>query len=124
MRQIYTATKILMPCLATAAMTIPAKVVFAQHTFPNERSHCRATLTADTPNSRITLRSGPGTNYQSLGYGLAGDRVYVLTLSPPETDYEKDAQGSGWYRVGFPGSGAKGWIREDFLRVRCAPIND
>lgn len=38
--------------------------------------------------NRITLRSGPGTNYRSLGYGLVGDRVQVLTQSPPELDYD------------------------------------
>ena len=118
--------KRLIPWLATTtlAISIPTPAVFAQHTFPNERSHCRATLSANEPNSRITLRSLPGSNYRSLGYGLVGDRVQVLTLSPTEVDYEKDRQGNGWYRVGFPKSGAKGWIREDFLRVQCIPIND
>ncbi|WP_204104696.1 MULTISPECIES: SH3 domain-containing protein [Spirulina sp. CCY15215] len=94
-------------------------VVLAQHTFPRERSHCSATLVANDPGSRITLRANPGTNSRSLGYGLVGDRIYVLTLSPPELDYATDRQGYTWYRVGFPGSGAKGWIREDFLRLRC-----
>lgn len=118
--------KRLIPWLAatTTAISIQTSAVFAQNTFPNERSQCQATLTASEPNSRITLRSGPELNYKSLGYGIVGDRVQVLTLSPPEVDYEKDRQGNGWYRVGFPRSGAKGWIREDFLRVQCTPIND
>ncbi|MGB7443387.1 MAG: hypothetical protein WA919_20170 [Coleofasciculaceae cyanobacterium] len=111
--------------LATAAaITLPTTTAFAQHTFPSERSHCRATLTASNPNSRITLRSGAGTNYRSLGYGLAGDNVYVLTATPPEPDYKKDRFGYGWHRVGFPVSGAKGWIREDLLDVECRQIND
>ncbi len=118
--------KRLMPWLAitTTAFSIPTPAVFAQYTFANERSHCQATLTANEPNSRITLRSGAGSNYRSLGYGLVGDRVQVLTLSPPELDYQEDSQGSLWYRVGFPRSGAKGWIRQDFLRMQCIPIND
>ncbi|MFB2880592.1 hypothetical protein [Floridanema aerugineum] len=41
--------------------------------------------------NRITLRSGLGTNYRSLGYGLVGDRVQVLTQSPPELDYDEDS---------------------------------
>lgn len=108
-----------------SALTISTSMeALAQNTFGNERSQCQATLTATNRNSRITLRSGPGTNYRSVGYGLVGDRVYVLTVIPPEVDYQKDRQGYGWYRVGFPRSGAKGWIREDFLRVQCAQIND
>ncbi|MEP0811624.1 SH3 domain-containing protein [Coleofasciculus sp. FACHB-SPT9] len=118
--------KRLIPWLAISAtaFSIPTPAVLAQYTFGNERSQCRATLTANEPNSRITLRSGAGSNYKSLGYGLAGDRVQVLTVSPPEVDYEQDGQGNGWYRIGFPRSGAKGWIREDFLRVQCTLIND
>ncbi len=118
--------KRLIPWLAitTAIFSIPSPAVFAQPTFGNERSHCQATLTANEPNSRITLRSGAGSNYRSLGYGLVGDRVQVLTLSPPELDYQEDSQGRVWYRVGFPRSGAKGWIRADLLRMQCIPIND
>lgn len=116
----------LIALLATVAATtiIPATAVFAQSTFPGERSQCDAVLAARDPNSHITLRSGPGTNYRNLGYGLVGDRVYVLTDQPPELDYAIDRDGYGWYRVGFPNSGADGWIREDLLRLECQPIND
>jgi len=114
----------------------------SQHSFGNERSQCEATLTAKRNRVSaitlvfdrdlvekpgfwwITLRQGPGTNYRSNGYGLVGDRVYILTVIPPDIDYKKDSQGYGWYRVGFPKSGVSGWIREDFLRVKCAQIND
>ena len=116
--------KALLGFMAMAAATIPATAALAQHTFPGDRSHCVATLTANNPNSRINLRSGAGTNYRYLGYGLVGDNVYVLTNRPPEYDYEFDNQGYGWIRVGFPVSGAQGWIREDFLNVECAQIND
>lgn len=107
--------------LATTVATtiVPATAAFAQHTFPGERSHCDAILSADDPNSQITLRSGPGTDYRDLGYGLVGDRVYVLASPPPNIDYETDRNGYGWYRVGFPGSGAEGWIRADLLRLDC-----
>ncbi|MFP4338392.1 MAG: hypothetical protein ACLFQP_10725 [Halothece sp.] len=117
--------KILLGLTTVAAViTVPVSAVLAQYTFPRERSHCTARLTAVNRDSRITLRSGPGTNYRRLGYGLVGDGVYMLTSSPPELDYGKDAQGYVWYRVGFPGSGAKGWIREDFLNRQCRPMYD
>lgn len=77
-------------------------------------------LVANDPNARITLRSGPGTNYPSRGYGLAGDLVYLLTeVGPPEVDMAPDNQGNTWFRVGFPSSGAIGWMREDFLSTYC-----
>jgi uncharacterized protein YgiM (DUF1202 family) len=109
--------------VAVAVAILPAKV-FAQYTFPRERSQCDAILTAVDSNSHINLRSGPGTNYRSLGYGLVGDRVYLLTNIPPELDSHQDAQGYFWYRVGFPNSGAKGWIREDLMKRQCRQIDD
>ncbi|MBE9226987.1 SH3 domain-containing protein [Phormidium sp. LEGE 05292] len=98
--------------------------VLSQHSFGNQRSQCEATLTTIDKNTRITLRQGPGMDYRSNGYGLVGDRGYILTVIPPDIDYKKDRQGYGWYRVGFPKSGLSGWIREDFLRVKCTQIND
>ena len=114
---------VIVTIVSTLILSTSIKVL-SQHSFGNQRSQCEGTLTAVDQNTRITLRQGPGTNYRSNGYGLVGDRVYILTVIPPEVDYEKDRQGYGWYRVGFPKSGASGWIREDFLRVKCTPIND
>lgn len=108
----------------TAGLLAPIAAVLAQNSFGDETSQCQATLIGNEPNSRITLRSGPGSNYQSLGYGLVGDHVQILTRIAPEIDTRKDSQGNLWYRVGFPSSGAKGWIREDFLRLQCTRIND
>ena len=107
----------------TLIASIPIKVL-SQHSFGNQRSQCEGTLIATDKNTRINLRQGPGANYRSNGYGLVGDRVYILTVIPPDIDYKKDRQGYGWYRVCFPKSGLSGWIREDFLRVKCTPIND
>ena len=110
--------------LAAATATLGASSALAHDAFGNEHFQCHATLTAINPNAQITLRSGPGTDYSSLGYGLVGDEVAVLTVAPPEMDYEIDRFGYGWYRVGFDESGAKGWIREDLLNVTCDPIYD
>jgi hypothetical protein len=106
--------------IATPTLAIPAAIAQAQP-FGREQSHCTANLTARDRQTQITLRSGPGTTYRSLGYGLVGDFVYLLTsVGPPEVDAQVDHQGNTWFRVGFPNSGAKGWIREDFLNRRCA----
>ncbi len=111
--------KILLLILSTLSIFI-TKSVLSQHSFSSERSLCTAILVAQVTNSRINLRSGPGTNYRNLGYGLVGDFVYILSSLPPEADFKKDQQGYLWYRVGFPKSGAVGWIRQDFLKFQCA----
>ena len=108
----------------TATLLLTATPAPAQSKIPDrEQSYCMATLTAETPGSRINLRSGPSTNYQQQGYGLAGDRVHMLRSIPngdPNTlATGQDGQGFDWYRVGFPKSGARGWIRADFLMPEC-----
>lgn len=103
------------------AIATPTAAIAQSQPFGREQSHCTANLTAHDHQARITLRSGPGTTYRSLGYGLVGDFVYILTSDgPPEVDAQVDHQGNTWFRVGFPASGAKGWIRADFLARRCA----
>ena len=39
---------------------------------------CDVKLRASSPGARINVRSGPGTQYSSPHYGVAGDRVVVL----------------------------------------------
>jgi hypothetical protein len=114
-------TKRLITTVATTVVVITVSVgaAFAQHTFSGKTSYCTATLTAKQRSTKIALRKSPGTKYLTLGYGLVGDRVFVLSSSAPELDAHQDSQGHIWYRVGFPRSGAKGWIRQDFLRMKC-----
>lgn len=69
-----------------------------------------ATLKASDPQAQINLRSSPDPNSQQLGYGLVGDRVEILEQVP-------GADGYTWYQVRFYGSGAVGWIRNDFIEV-------
>lgn len=73
------------------------------------KSNSEAILTATNPSSQINLRATPSANGKRLGYGLVGDRVQVITKTTSE--------GYTWYKVGFPGSGAEGWIRGDFISI-------
>jgi len=68
-----------------------------------------ATLTAQTPDSQINVRSAPTTTAASPHYGVVGDRVEVLR--------ETIQDGDRWNYVKFS-SGAEGWIRADFIRYR------
>lgn len=117
-------TKFLALSSMVASVLLSAVPASAQSNIPaNEQSYCMATLIAETPGSQINLRAGPGVNYQKQGYGLVGDRVHMLRSIPGndvnELAVRRDAQGFHWYRVGFPKSGARGWIRQDFLAPEC-----
>ncbi|MEW5861183.1 MAG: SH3 domain-containing protein [Cyanobacteriota bacterium] len=106
-----------------ATLMLSVAPASAQSEIPESKmSYCMGTLIGKTPGSRINLRSGPGTNYQQEGYGLVGDRVHILRY-PGGTAQDlligEDSQGSSWYSVGFPESGATGWVREDFISPEC-----
>jgi hypothetical protein len=75
--------------LTTLCLVVNGKhsSVSAQLVSSQQHSICTATLTAQSSSAEINLRSGPGTNYKSRGYGLVGDFVYILSNSPPEADY-------------------------------------
>lgn len=87
-------------------------------------SQCTARLTAIESGSQINLREEPGTEYKSLGYGLVGDFVNIMTTTPPEVTHSEDGNGYLWRIVQFSKSGAKGWIRGDFLNMFCESIPD
>lgn len=108
----------LLACLA-CVICFPS-IAFAQSPFQKERSVCIAELRGNDPKTQINLRSGPSTDKENVGYGIPGDLVYLLSKSPPEIDLATDNQGNTWYRVGFPSTGASGWIRADFLVRYCA----
>jgi Bacterial SH3 domain len=67
-------------------------------------------LIAQTPDSQINVRTGPGTTFDSPHYGVVGDEV-TLIESAKETGSEQI-----WYKVKFTGSGVEGWIRSDFIQ--------
>ncbi len=106
-----------------ATLMLSAAPASAQSKIPDsEMSYCAATLIGKTSGSRINLRSGPSRNYQEQGYGVVGDSVHILKKlggTPQDLAAAKDTQGSTWYRVGFPKSGARGWVHQDFIRAEC-----
>lgn len=67
-----------------------------------------ATLIAQQSGSQINVRSAPTTAATSPHYGVAGDRVTVMSSIVGRDQYN-------WNYVKF-NSGAKGWVRGDFVR--------
>lgn len=68
-----------------------------------------AVLTGAQPGSQVNVRSAPSTQAATPHYGLVGDRVEVLRST-------QAADGYTWHYVQFA-SGAKGWVRADFVRL-------
>lgn len=69
-----------------------------------------AYLVGAQPGSRVNVRSGPSTASYSPHYGVVGDRVQVINSTTGNDGYY-------WYYVEFA-SGARGWIRGDFIEVQ------
>jgi hypothetical protein len=67
-----------------------------------------AVLVGKETGSRVNVRAYPSTRADSPHYGLVGDRVEVLKQTEGQDGYT-------WYYVEFS-SGARGWIRADFIR--------
>ena len=71
-------------------------------------------LTAQDARAQINLRENANTNSARLGFGLAGDRVSILSETRGEDGYT-------WYRVQFHKTGVLGWIRSDFVKIFNTP---
>lgn len=69
-------------------------------------------LIAKDPKTQINLQSIPSAKGKLLGYEVVGDRVTVMAT--------KTDEGYTWSDVKFSKSGAKDWVRKDFLTTQTA----
>ncbi|MEL6385513.1 MAG: hypothetical protein AAFQ89_24245 [Cyanobacteria bacterium J06626_18] len=66
-------------------------------------------IVGEVAGSRVNVRPGPGTEYESNGsYGLVGDYVTALKWG-----YDQNCE--EWYLVRFPRSGYQGWIKGTYI---------
>lgn len=66
-------------------------------------------ITGDVMGSRVNVRPGPGTEYESDGsYGLVGDYVNALGWG-----YDQNCE--AWFLVQFPQSKYEGWVKGDYI---------
>lgn len=68
-------------------------------------------LVAQDSKTQINVRAGAGLNFPSRHYGVVGDKVIIMNSVRGE-------DGSTWYQIKFPISGADGWVRNDFIQVK------
>jgi hypothetical protein len=73
-----------------------------------------ATLTSNDANSRINVHTAPSIESPFPQYGLPGDIVEILRQT-------KGKDGYTWYYVKFKVSGAKGWVRQDLIKLSSSP---
>lgn len=101
--------------LTPQAHANPLKDAIATYYSPREynppaKYYVQGGLFTYSRHSQINVRTGPGTQYYARHYGLPGDRVIILNDA-----YGND--GYRWWYLKFNVSGAKGWIREDFVAI-------
>ena len=77
---------------------------------PSSNSPNEGVLVAKDSKAQINVRTGPSLNFESHHYGLVGDKVLIIGSTQSD-------DGSTWYQIKFPTSGANGWVREDFLQA-------
>lgn len=63
--------------------------------------------------SRVNIRSGPGTEYESTGYGLVGNYIDIIGQGLSESC-------ETWALVRFPISEHEGWIHSQFIDATYA----
>jgi hypothetical protein len=68
-------------------------------------------LVAQDSKTQINVRAGAGLNFPSRHYGVVGDKVIIMNSVRGE-------DGSTWYQIKFPISGADGWVRSDFIQAK------
>jgi hypothetical protein len=88
----------------------PSPTPIASPTPAPQRDRTEGKLIANDANTQINVRVAPDRNSTSMHYGLPSDRIYVLS----ETT---GTDGFVWHEVEFVKSGAKGWVRGDFVSV-------
>jgi len=86
---------------------------------------CVADILGEDIGSQVNIRSGAGTIFSVIGTVSVGNLVIVANddrdtsgvVSPLSRE---DSQGDVWYlTTRLRASEYKGWIRSDFLRLRC-----
>jgi Bacterial SH3 domain len=86
---------------------------------------CVADVIGDDVGSQVNIRSGAGSIFNVIGTVSVGNLVIVANDDQDKSGVvtplsRRDTQGNVWYlTTRFRASEYKGWIREDFLRLRC-----
>lgn len=109
------------PIVLATLTSLSLAASFPTRSFSQPLSGCVARLISEDRNAQINVREGPGRQYKSPHYGLVGDEVIIVRGESREGfAIEEDKNGILWVKVEFTNSGARGWVRRDFVsRFSC-----
>ncbi len=108
--------------IATIAVLAPLVTLLPQLTSiatAQVRSNCSVSIVGNERGSRVNMRSGPGTEFDSPGYVLVGQTVRMLNDSNGNRIRRVDNQRMEWFFVEYIPSNTRGWVRGDFIGPSC-----
>lgn len=110
--------------IATIAVLAPLVTLMPQLTpIANAQSvvrgSCNSDIVGQERGSRVNMRSGPGLEFDIVGYVLVGQRVNRLRYEAGAAARESDGEAVWWHYVEYIPSGTRGWILTSFVGERC-----
>lgn len=115
---------LLLAGIATLGSVAPQLTASASAQSITDKS-CVADIIGEDIGSQVNIRSGAGTIFNVIGTVSVGNLVIVANDDRDKSGVitplsRKDSEGKTWYlTTRFRASPYKGWIREDFLKLRC-----
>jgi hypothetical protein len=86
------------------------------------RGRCNLEIVGQDKGSRVNLRSGPGVEFDVVGYVLVGQKVNGLRYDGGAAVRQSDTEGVYWDYVEYVPSGTRGWIAKFLLGDRCFDV--
>lgn len=93
---------------STCFMAATDEYIEVGRRYPVGRNPESAYIQGNTVGSRVNVRTGPGLQYNTNGYGLVGEDITAL-------DMALDSNCDVWLRVRFPASGREAWIHQNYF---------
>ncbi len=111
-------TKILVATIAPLITLLP-QITSIANAQSIVRGRCNFDVVGQERGSRVNMRSGPGVEFDIVGYVLVGQRVNGLRYDIGAAVRESDGEAVYWDYVEYIPSGTRGWIARPFLGDRC-----
>ncbi|MBD2151418.1 SH3 domain-containing protein [Pseudanabaena sp. FACHB-1277] len=83
------------------------------------RGRCNYDITGIERGARVNMRSGPGVEFDVIGYVLVGQRVNQLRYDIGAAVIESDSEAVNWAYVEYLPSRTRGWIARFLLSEKC-----